>query len=99
MRSSSSDVIDISCTDEEVYPHEMEKKNNPIPRCIKISGLSQDEQQILANDFSECDLVNAIGAAKWYIKEGNKIRSLIGYIYAAAKNKWWAGICKKRRRW
>lgn len=98
LRSSSSDFIDICCTEEDVYPNKGEERDNPIPECIKISGLSPKEQQDLANQFSESDLVNAIGAARWYIREGNKIQSLIRYLWSAATNKWWAGIYKKRVR-
>lgn len=62
-----------------------EKKDKTIPHFIKTRELSNQEQQRLANEFSEYALKQSMQDAIWYHKQGNKIKSYIGLIWNGAK--------------
>lgn len=81
-------VKDIS-TSEGVHIDNIKTKKAPqkrdVPEFIKIKGISENDQQRLANEFSEYSLSKALEEAKWYTKKGNKIKSIISYMWKAAK--------------
>ncbi len=56
-----------------------------IPHFLNIKGLTRNDQQRLANEFSEYSLSKAFDEAKWYIRKGNQIKSVIAYVWKAAK--------------
>ena len=60
-------------------------KEKEIPQVINVKGIAPNDQQRLANQFSEYALVRAMEEARWYVRQGNQIRSLIAYIRKAAE--------------
>lgn len=83
LESSSSECIYIGTKSTHICDKK-EQKNRHIPEFLNIKGLSIDEQQRLANQFSEYSLKHSLEDAKWYVKQGNKIKTLIGSLWAGA---------------
>lgn len=46
-----------------------ERVHTPIPYCIQIKALNQSDRQILASNFSEYILVQAVDRMKWHTKK------------------------------
>lgn len=56
-----------------------------VPEFLKIRCLKPDQQQTLANNFSEYVLHEAIEGAKWFARQGKKITNHAGLIWNIAK--------------
>lgn len=80
--NSSSDLNNLG-TQKAIVPIQ---KKREIPYFIKIKGLSNDDQQRLANEFPDYVLYEAIKDAKAYVGWGNKIKSFIALVWSRAKS-------------
>jgi len=63
---------------------ENKQQNMPIKKCVKLQGLTEQQQQDLSDRFSEYALVNALQDAKWYVKQGKVIISLVKMLWSRA---------------
>ena len=79
-----SDYINLS-TNNPVHSHR-EKQEKTIPEFLhKVKNLEDQQKQSLIDRFSEYSLVKAIEEAKWYLRKGNIIGNIGGYLWKAAK--------------
>ena len=60
------------------------KQDVPVPQIIKIKGLTPEEMQELANQYTERELACAIEDLKWYERKGNKIREFFKCLRSQA---------------
>lgn len=81
LRDYNSEYIDISTKSA----HIPDKKDRPIPEFIKTREVSREDQQRLANTFSEYALKQSMEDAKWYHKQKGGIKSYIALIWSRAK--------------
>ncbi len=52
--------------------------------CIKYLSLTDEEKQRLTANFAEFHLANAIDDGKFYEAKGNKVKTLMGFLWAQA---------------
>lgn len=90
-------VVDVTRTNTnsmEAFEKKVFEKRDrvhiPIPHCLKIQALSPVDRQILANNYSEYILIQAIDRMKWHFKEigrPEKFVALLTYYCNKIKNK------------
>lgn len=61
-------------------------KNREIPKFLEIKGLSKKDQQILANQFSDSELIRALEDTESYHKNKEKVKNIAAFITQRAKS-------------
>src|SRR5947207_15108289 len=80
-RSENDPVLSSSSSDINLSNGTSGSACIKIPLFLDKARLSQEEKQRLMKNFSECALFEAVNDARWYLRQGNKIRSLMGFLY------------------
>lgn len=82
--SSSSDSCYSIGTNKKKVPIG-KNKDKIIPQFIKIKGLTSEDQQRLANEFSEYQIYQSLNDAKAYVKWGNRIKCFMSVLWSGCK--------------